>query len=133
MYRGDTLVFAGAVYTDPVSRAVFTVPVEQLPPPNAVPVDLTGARVWFTAKRAVADADGAAVIRLDNQALGGVTVTSAVGGQFVVRSMPISTVNYPDTETEMVFDVQVLDAAGRVSTAERGTLSLLADVTRATT
>lgn len=134
MYRGDTLYFTDTLWQDITTGAFYTVPPGQQPSTSAsVPVNLTGATIWFTAKYAVADPDERAVMRLNNQALMGVTVVNATGGQFAVTGPVLATNQFPDGETDLCFDIQYKDVTGRVFTVERGTLAILPDVTRSVT
>lgn len=134
MYRGDTLYFLDALWQDLTTGGFFTVqPGQQPAVPSSVPVNLTGATIWFTAKYAVADPDERAVMRLNNQALSGVTIVNATGGQFSVTGPLLATVQFPDAETDLFFDIQYKDASGHVFTVERGSLAILPDVTRSVT
>lgn len=130
VFRGDSLYFLDTVYRDLITQALFTVPPGTFPPPNAVPVDLTTARIIFTAKMYDTDYDQKAIYQLDNAVLTGVVVTSAVGGAFNVTGAPIRTMPFPDGPVELVFDIQVI-LAGRVTTVEAGTLTVWPDITRA--
>lgn len=117
MWRGDSLSFEVSVIN----------------PKTQGPLDLTGAKIWFTAKNNYIDADERAVIRLDSDALGGVVITDAARGLARVDIPPLATRAQPDGIVKLVYDCQVKDAAGFVSTIESGMLSIFPDVTRAIT
>lgn len=131
-FRGDSLYFLDTIYTDIVTQAIFSVPPlsNVTPPPNAVPLNLTGGKVTFTAKYYDTDFDQNAVWQLDTALLGGVVITSAVGGKISVTGAPIKSYAFPDGPVNLVFDIQVI-LAGRVTTVEAGTLTVYPDITRA--
>ena len=134
MFRGDTLAFLDQVYQDITTLVLFTVPVTNpiTPPPSgAVPYNLTGVHVTFSLKNNIADPDAAAIMELDNQALGGVTVLSAVQGTINVIGPAQNTIQYPDSDVKLYFDIQIKTAAGNIFTVESGTLFLDPDITRA--
>lgn len=115
MYRGDTFVLDAQVKKD------------------GVPVNITGWKVWFTAKRTYVEPDNVAVMRHDSDALGGVTITDAVNGKVRVVTSPNATAGFPDGPVKLVYDLQTKDLANNIFTVETGTLTVLPDVTRATT
>lgn len=117
MSRGDTLSFDLSL-TDPLTGA---------------PLLLTGAKIWFTAKNNYVDADNLAVIALDTALLGGVTILSATGGTMRVVIPPLATRSFPDGPTRVVYDVQIKNAAGAISTVESGEITVFPDVSRAIT
>jgi len=114
MFRGDTLTFELAL-TNPKTGA---------------PLDITGAKIWFTAKNNYVDPDNQAVIALDTVS-GGVAITDAVRGLARVDVPPLATRSFPDGPVKTVYDVQIKDAAGIVTTVESGTLKVWPDVSRA--
>lgn len=130
VFRGDSLYFLDTVYQDVITKALFTVPPGTYPPPNAVPLNLSTARVTFTAKMNDTQWDQKAIWQLDNALLAGIVVTAPFSGAFQVTGAPIQTYAFPDGPVEMVFDIQVIDN-GRVTTVEAGTLTVWPDITRA--
>lgn len=105
LIRGDTATFAFALVR------------------GGRPVPLTGAAIRFTAKRSLADGDAVFTKTIDD----GLTVTDAEGGRIDV------TFNAPDTRDldaplTLVWDLEVTEAGGTVSTPLIGTLRLDADV-----
>jgi hypothetical protein len=96
-----------------------------------VAVDLTGASVWFTAKRHLTDADASAVFQLTVGA--GIVLTNAAGGVATATILPAHTSGLTGESTRLHFDVQVKPAAGTVHTVARGALVVRADVTVSTT
>lgn len=130
MYRGDTLQIQTQVVRDAVSGQLSTCVPNQLPP-GAVPQDLTGYHVQFTAKYFDPDPDNKAVFLLDNQGLGGVTILDVTLGKVQAVGQPIATIAFPDGDVPLVYDVQLVDGGGVVTTVETGTLTVSPDVTRA--
>lgn len=99
-------------------------------------VDITGAKIWFTVKKAsdLDDANDAdAIFQRKNQAAGGsdaeIEITDAVNGIFKVKIVPANT---SDVEAdEYQFDAQVLIAGGvGIKTVTRGKFTIFQDVTR---
>jgi hypothetical protein len=136
LFRGDTWRFYDQVFQDTVTQELFTVPVTSPPrraPERAQPFNLTGCRVWVTAKRQVPDPDAGAMVELDNLALGGVVLISATAGTFSATAPPATFAGLEDSLVRMRFDVQVKDTGGNVFTVEYGELLCWPDVTRATT
>lgn len=95
-------------------------------------IDLTGAALFFTAKRSTDDADGAAVIAL---ALGsGIVLNDAPNGEGEVTIPPAATDSLTGPfPLALEYDLQAKLAGGQIYTIERGRLTIEADVTRRTT
>lgn len=96
------------------------------------PIDLTGASVkaWFTAKKTVDDLDVNAVIALNStDDPTQVVFTNRPLGEFFVQLVPADTVAIE--EESLVYDVQVREQDGRITTVSRGDLHLKQDITRA--
>lgn len=95
--------------------------------------DLTGAKIWFTAKRAFSDADGAALIALSSPSSGVTILSVGPPGQARIR-IPASstqslTVPAPPQPLRLVYDIQLLEADGTVTTVQQGNLNIRGDVT----
>lgn len=122
MYRGDTFVFEVQVF----QARLFNQPEDAPTPPQ----NITGWKMWFTAKYSTADYDNAAVSQLDNGALGGVVFVDPTIGRAEITMPALATLQFPDGPVALVYDVQVQDAIGRISTVEVGTLTVNPDATR---
>jgi hypothetical protein len=129
MYRGDTLQFAARLVRDPTGILSLADLVCQLPPGTVV-VDITGHTIMVTVKHYIPDPDAAAVWTLDNATAGGVTLVDPTKGKFTVLGSATPTLQYPDGDTRLPYDVQDVDASGVVSTVEIGEITIMADVTR---
>jgi hypothetical protein len=95
-------------------------------------ISLVGLNVkaWFTAKRTKEDIDADAVILLNSETHPTqVVFTDRPAGLFFVQLLPEDTVDIE--EDSLVFDVQVREQDGRVTTVSRGNLLLVQDITRA--
>ncbi|GAC1475554.1 MAG: hypothetical protein PVSMB8_00160 [Vulcanimicrobiaceae bacterium] len=130
MRRGDNLVF-----TIFVVRHVLTGELSTYDPGDPIPQgfrseNLTGWKIWFTAKHNVVDPDLRAVAALDTVA-GGVTIVNAVGGQVSINMPATATRAEPDGMVALVYDIQGKDGAATIATLEDGTLVVSPDVTRA--
>lgn len=113
MIRGDT--------------ASFTAPVVR----SSAPLDVTGAIFWFTAKKNHLDPDNAAIIRCS---LGdGITVNApASAGILTITIAAAKTAGIPSgPPLVLVWDLQMLEASGTVTTVANGTLTVYMDVTNA--
>jgi hypothetical protein len=98
-------------------------------------VNLTGAKVWFTAKRYMTDADGAALIALSTTT-SGITITDGPAGQASLVIPPAATAALttpnPPTPLALWYDIQVKESDGTVTTVQKGRLLITGDVTQST-
>jgi hypothetical protein len=124
MFRGDTFVL------DPV---VLMPPAGSPPGAPPQPTNITGWRVWFTAKRSVVDKDQFAVcqLQLGSTAQGSIVMLNPLIGTIEITMAPIVTRAFPDGRVRLAYDVQVQDLMGRDFTIERGWLDVIPDVTQA--
>jgi hypothetical protein len=132
MFRGDSMALFFQVVRDLASQQIFTAPTPGIPPPNSVPVNLTGYQLWFTAKKHSLDPDSQAVAQLDNMSIGGIVITLAVNGTGTATMQPAATFNFPDGPVRLLYDLQAKDPTGLVTTIESGTLTVVPDTTRRT-
>ncbi len=116
MWRGDTFSFD----LDPI-----------IDPKTNIPRNLTGCKLWFTAKGNVALNDNQASIALDTASLGGVTIVDPVRALVTVTVPPIATRALPDGPVVLVYDVQLMLTNGTILTVEAGSIIVFPDVTRA--
>ncbi len=108
MFRGDNAEFALSVVR------------------NGAPVDLTGAKVWMTARRSY----GSPVIfSKTSDPDEGIEVVFAEGGLATVTTSNLDTAELASEEITLIYDVQVLDPTGRISTVETGTILVKPDAT----
>lgn len=119
IYRGDTVTFP--VWT----ATVRGVPVEL----GGEIIDLTGATIWFTAKRSLDDPDDEPPGFQQSTVAGGVQILDPVNGLYQVTIDPASTVGLTEAGS-FNCDVQVRTATPETLTILRGTLSVQLDVTR---
>jgi len=95
---------------------------------NDVPINLTGCLLWFTVKRDESETDAQA---LAQKMIGaGITVVNAATGRADVRLAAADTASLSGKRAKLVWDCQIKDAAGLVSTVDSGALLVDADVTR---
>lgn len=97
---------------------------------NGGAVNLTGCSLWFTVKNAVTDTDAAAVFQLTSPA-SGITIASGPAGRFQITIAPAYTSGLPYVVIPLVYDLQMKDVSGNVSTLISGALTVVPDVTRA--
>lgn len=130
MFRGDSLILNVLVQqlTDPT-----------LPPGTSnpyVPVDLTGAKLWMTAKKKLTDTDAKAVFQITSPSDITIDTTPTTGRAKVTvpASATLSVVFPVDTaQLEIYYDIQVKTSTGIVQTVASGKLILTEDVTDAIT
>jgi hypothetical protein len=117
MYRGDTL----------------EVPFQAMSKDETpVPVDITGAKVWFTVKYNYGDPDSLAVSAFDSVVDPlNVVITTALQGIGKAILPAIATRAFPDGDVTCIYDIQMKTAAGAISTIKSGTILVHPDVTRA--
>lgn len=103
MIRGDTVVFQ-ATFTDDLNA----------------PVDDPGATYRMTGKNQLADPDSSEVF----------TVTASQTGPGVADLIvqPSMTRPLPPVPTTLLYDVQVTETSGRITTIQFGTLTVIPDV-----
>jgi hypothetical protein len=87
---------------------------------EGIAVDLTGAVLWFTAKRSARDPDSSAVLAKDTVG-GGVAVVDAVAGSFRVVLSEADTGGVP--VGRYAYSIKLLEADGTTTTIERGVLA----------
>jgi hypothetical protein len=115
-------------------RMTRSVPgIDPFDEPLTYPVDLSGSvKIWFTAKRAHTDPDASAVIRLGttNTGLSGVNVENPPNeGRARVTIPPASTTGLEAGTVFLIYDVQLLELDGTVTTVSNGRLALLDHIT----
>lgn len=113
MFRGESLVFDSRVTNE-----------------NGAPYDLTGAKLWMTAKYTYAHQDSDAVFQLTTG--DGITIQNAVQGKIEVNVDPTRTRLMPDGINNLVYDIKLKDQNGRQLIIEAGTLKVKPSATRAT-
>lgn len=130
MFRGDSLILNVLVQQlqDP------TLPVGPTNP--LVPVDLTGATLWMTAKKCLPDPDSKAVFQIKTPTDIVIDADPTTGrAKVTVPAAATTTVVFPkDTaQLELFYDIQVKTQTGIVQTVASGKLVLTEDVTDAVT
>lgn len=126
---------AGSVTLEPLvlgDDAVYVVTVTRAG--VAIDLRLANTKLWFTAKRSLSDADGDAVIAKSagvGGGPGGITVPAAAPGN-------VANIGITDADTteltgtaRLYYDVQLEEPDGTKTTVARGTLPVIADVTKA--
>lgn len=118
MFRGDTKTFdVFATKPDPTIG-------------TPTPIDLTAAKIWFTAKRTPTDADLNAVVALVSTG-SGITVVSAAAGQMRIAVPGASTNGLPDDPISLLYAVKVREASGVLTTVQSGALLVRPSAARA--
>lgn len=96
---------------------------------------LAGAKIWFTAKHSFTDGDGAAVIALSSAGSGITIIDAGPPGQARIRipagaTSTLVTPN-PPVPLRLVYDIQLLESDGTITTVQQGNLNIRGDITRA--
>ena len=97
-------------------------------PDNPTPVILTGAKIWFTARFSYTDPDPP-VIQLTSDPDEGIRITAPLLGEGFIDFQPEHTEVLPNEDTDLLYDLQVRDAASNPFTVARGRLLVSAEVT----
>ena len=100
---------------------------------DGVPLNVTGATFWFTAKYLYTDADNATGAFQLYSPSNGITITDATGGKIRITIPTTATSSLPYVATVMVYDLQMKDASTNIRTLTGGNLTVLPDATRTTT
>lgn len=103
---------------------IFTVTVTDQ---DGAAMNLTGAKLFFTAKYSRSDTDAEAIFQKSSPS-NGIEITSAAGGLATVTITTMDTYNLTEN-IAAYYDLQVKDSSGRVFTATRGRLEILMDAT----
>lgn len=90
-------------------------------------VNLTGASLTFTARM---DYSAPVLVTKSSATASEITVTNAAGGLAEVYLIPADTSALPHATVYPVYDVQLTQAAGTVTTVVRGKITVNPDVTR---
>jgi hypothetical protein len=115
VYRGDTLIL----------------PIWEARDQRGTLIDLSSATIWFTAKTDLGLADTAPGVIQKSTGVGGVIIVEPSEGTYQVTVDPASTAYLTD-DTQFIFDVQVRTLTPVTATVKRGMLTVVRDVTRAT-
>lgn len=97
---------------------------------------LTGYSYWFTAKNGVEDSDASAVIQKTGSQATPADFTTVITGSDTVDGVitciidPADTTALPDYDSQLLYDVQVEDSDGNVTTVANGLLTVKVDVTK---
>lgn len=92
-------------------------------------INITGAKLWFTAKHFPQDVDDDAVISLDSDG-NGINIYNALYGRAQVSVPPGDTAGLADDEV-LYYDVQLKETNGVVTTIATGKLHVQQDITQA--
>ena len=117
LHQSDDLIYTAAVLDE-----------------NGDAYDLTGATLWFTAKRRRFDADADALAKLywvSGGSSAGISVDDATTGEAVIRLTPSQTEDF--VQAAHYWDLQLADTAGVVRTVDSGVLVVQPGVTARTT
>ncbi len=81
--------------------------------------DITGSTVWFTVKLRFSDLDAAALVQVDSTGAE-LVITDASAGIATLQLLPATTLLL--VAPCYVYDIQIKETAGRVTTPQRGAL-----------
>lgn len=99
-----------------------------LQPNSTTPLDITGiTSLRFTIKRKITETDAEALVALD--LTDGITIDDATVGEVTIE-IDSALTDSLTTNFTGVWDLQMVDATGRIQTIKSGTVSIVRDVTR---
>jgi hypothetical protein len=93
-----------------------------------LPVNLTGASVYFTVRKTYSTSVDDADAVFQKSVGSGITISDAAGGVLLIVIDPTDTRSFP--KIVLLYDLQVITAAGDIITPAIGELAILPDVTR---
>jgi hypothetical protein len=93
-------------------------------------LDITGAKVWMTAKHFKTDLDQNAVFQVVSP--GDINLYDPTHGRLQINVQPFHTNSLLEDEV-LWYDIQLKESTGQITTIGQGKLEVLADVTQATT
>jgi len=99
------------------------------------PIDLTGAKVWFTIKESSTQADAVAKLQLSSASIDEIEIAVPVDGLFYVKFKGTGTKPTADLEGAWEYDLQVkavISGVTKIITVIWGTIEFLPNITRAT-
>jgi hypothetical protein len=94
-------------------------------------LDITGAKVWMTAKHFKTDADQNAVFQVTSDT-GDINIYDPANGRVQINVQPFHTDSLLEDEV-LYYDIQLKESTGQITTIGQGKLEVLTDVTQATT
>jgi hypothetical protein len=90
---------------------------------NGIPLNLTGATVYFVVKQHYSDLDSQAIIN-KNSGTGGVLITDVLNGKVQITVLPADTVGLSTGQSNLIYNVRVKDAGLNVFTVITGILQV---------
>jgi hypothetical protein len=94
------------------------------------PLNLTSAKLWFTVKEDVADADSEAKLQYTSAVIAEIEITTPLSGAFVIHLQAADTEDLAGT---WQYDIQAKLSTGRIITIARGVIEFLSNVTQTRT
>jgi hypothetical protein len=94
------------------------------------PLDITGSKVWMTAKHFKTDTDAEAVFQINSDSQD-IDIYDPLKGRIQIHVLPVHTASLLEDEV-LYYDIQLKEASGQITTIGQGKLEVLADVTQAT-
>lgn len=98
--------------------------------PPGSPLNLTGAKLWFTIKRDSKETDAQAQLLYSTDDIAEIEITNAVGGEFTIHLQSSDTGSLEGT---WCYDIKAKLAAGNIIRLARGTIEFLKCITHTTT
>jgi hypothetical protein len=91
------------------------------------PVNLTGAKAWFTVKRRRTDLDVDAIVQRNSVVNPSEIQITPLEGLITIQMLPTDTQDI--TERWLRYDVQIKELSGAITTVQAGSLELIKDTT----
>jgi hypothetical protein len=91
-----------------------------------VPLDLTGASLWFSAKQHYTDT----AYVFQKTLASGITIAVPTNGQVLIQLEAVDTADLPNRATKLYWDLQVEDAVSNKETVDSGELWVEPEVTQ---
>lgn len=97
------------------------------------PLNLTGAKIYFTVKEDSIKSDSNAKLQLSSDDSDEIEITNPTDGQFVVKFVGTGAKSTANVVGEYPYDIQATLSSGTIITLARGVIEFLEQITRATT
>jgi hypothetical protein len=94
------------------------------------PLDLTGAKIWFTVKESFNESDAEALLAYSSDDTSQIEITNVLNGEFIVHLKAADTEVMAGTWS---YDIQVKLGTGKIITIARGVIEFLPHVTQTRT
>lgn len=95
-------------------------------------INLASGKVWITIKDDPIQADAEAQLQMDSDTPADIDIDDATNGHFIVHFHATASPNTADLGGKWLYDIQIKEASGDITTWGKGEIEFLSNVTRTT-